>query len=83
LVISWQFGIYFGIFIVICYFCGHFGLLCQNKSGNPDLDTNREKWFLRARIKVHDCCVAQDGPIGLIFAQWTIVYFGQFSKNHR
>jgi hypothetical protein len=29
LVILWQFEIYLDIFISICYFCGHFGLLYQ------------------------------------------------------
>jgi hypothetical protein len=35
--------VYIGNFVVIWYLFHHFGILCQEKSGNPDDETQKVK----------------------------------------
>jgi hypothetical protein len=40
---NWYIVWAFGNFLVICYIFPHFGILYQEKSGNPVLNIHREK----------------------------------------
>jgi hypothetical protein len=72
-------------FVVIWYIFHRFGILYQEKSGNPAFKPSVEQNWLKpflsfgfGSLRKEKAVLRQGDQNGLIFAYWAIVYFGKF-----